>query len=554
MWAPDLRLETPVDLVKQDEDLLHIIRPQATDAGVTSAGPLGLATSLPGDVFGDFNSPLRGQNNRFEGLYLDDFIIGFAERGERIRHAANQTAFVANPQARPIDFVNDNGPYQLEIRRGTDSQSPVNRSFDTNDRLAQGITLVIHRGLDIADGQTFTISDGVQHIVYEYVDTSIAGNQAQAGHIAILFAPADPDYVVAQRVRDAINGGDSQAVLDITASIADGTILGSGDPQPSTSGRVNLFGPATLTVQATDVRETNDTLADATPTGITGIDSPSFTGNGYLGDNPNFPLQPSLDVDMYSVALAAGETLRIDVDANEVGSELDAMLRIFDASGRPLALSDDTAAPGELSRLDPYLRFTPAAAGTYYVGVSSYNNRAYDPTREGSGVAGTSTGFYQIKMTFGAFTGSDYILYDEVGDPNNPRDQGQLLIQHNTITNSSGYAITAEPGTRDGQNNDIPHPGPVRNTPKLNTGNLAPGVVIENNVVAFNQTGGIRVSGDPNGPGLPTASVPFARVINNTVYGGLALRGSAGPDLHRSQFVYAGGDADHVLGGQSELR
>ena len=40
-------------------------------------------THLPGDAMSGFNSAARGQANPFEGLYLDDFIIGFAERGER---------------------------------------------------------------------------------------------------------------------------------------------------------------------------------------------------------------------------------------------------------------------------------------------------------------------------------------------------------------------------------------------------------------------------------------------------------------------------------------
>ena len=44
------------------------------------------------------------------------------------------------------------------------------------------------------------------------------------------FSPADTDYAIAQRVRDPINGPDVQAVLDVTASLADGTIEGSGSP------------------------------------------------------------------------------------------------------------------------------------------------------------------------------------------------------------------------------------------------------------------------------------------------------------------------------------
>ena len=99
-------------------------------------------THLPGDAFSGFNSPARGQNNIFEGLYLDDFVIGFAERGEAVSNAitsANST-FVNNPDGQRL--VTE-GEYQLEIRRGPDLSSPLvtsalSRSIDTNDRMATG--------------------------------------------------------------------------------------------------------------------------------------------------------------------------------------------------------------------------------------------------------------------------------------------------------------------------------------------------------------------------------------------------------------------------------
>ncbi len=176
----------------------------------------------------------------------------------------------------------------------------------------------------------------------------------------------------------------------------------------------------------------------------------------------------------------------------------------------------------------------PLRSGTYYIGVSGngwrnnkYNaddNIAYDPTVEGSGVESGTTGFYQIEISFGRSTHADLIQYNEKGDSNLFRDQGQILIQGNTITDSLEYGIRAEAGDRDGQQLDVPHMGPVRMTPKLNTDNLVPGVVIENNVLAYNQSGGIRFAGDANlavGQPVQTAAVPFGRIVNNTIYGGV---------------------------------
>jgi len=549
-----LRLEAPQNIVKQHEDLLRIVGhavvdpgplgyealvPLADDMADNNPVPMRLGTHLPGDAMGGFDSAARGQNNRYEGLYLDDFIIGFAERGEAVSSAvlSGNSAFVSNPDGQG----HTEGEYQLEIRSASDGSSVLRAigSFDTNDRLGAGQTMVIQRGLDIADGQIFTLSDGVQHVVFEYLDTSIPNNQPEPGRIGIPFTPADADYAIAQRVRDAINGPDAQAVLDVTAAIADGTLIGRGSPMYSTSARVNLFGPVTLYVHATDVEEVNDSLATATPTGIVGIDSPSFLGHGYIGDNENFPLRRGLDVDLFRVDLTSGATLRIDLDAFEVGSELDAHVRIFDAAGNPAinaltglpAVSDDAVGPLEFARLDPFLEFVPLRSGTYYIGVSGngwrngkYNaddNIAYDPTVVGSGVESGTTGFYQIEVSFGRSTHTDLIRYDEKGDSNLFRDQGQILIQGNTITDSLEYGIRAEAGARSGQDGDLPHLGPVRMTPKLNADNLVPGVVVANNVLAYNQNGGIRFAGDANPAAVQTAAVPFGRIVNNTIYGGV---------------------------------
>ena len=190
------------------------------------------------------------------------------------------------------------------------------------------------------------------------------------------------------------------------------------------------------------------------------------------------------------------------------------------------------------------MEFRPTVSGVFYVGVSGIDGRnatfpddnmRYDATLEGSGIVSGTTGFYQIELTYGESTGADFIIYDERGDENLFRDQGQILIQGNTITDSLGYAITVTAGTRDGQGGDLPHPGPVRNTPKLNTENVLPGVVIANNVLAFNgdsttgQGGGIYFAGDQNFGGQQTAAVPFGRIVNNTIYGGVQPNAVAAP-------------------------
>ena len=86
-------------------------------------------------TIGSFDNPnVRTSNNSFEGWYVDDFIVGFAERGEEVVFH-NQQGQNLNPAQRNSDDsfwdiqtrTDDSeympqildGEYQLEIRRGS---------------------------------------------------------------------------------------------------------------------------------------------------------------------------------------------------------------------------------------------------------------------------------------------------------------------------------------------------------------------------------------------------------------------------------------------------
>ncbi|MEM7061673.1 MAG: pre-peptidase C-terminal domain-containing protein [Cyanobacteria bacterium P01_B01_bin.77] len=157
----------------------------------------------------------------------------------------------------------------------------------------------------------------------------------------------------------------------------------------------------------------NDTIATATPTGLT-AENPTVTISSEIFGNffdPDLSLRTDIseDVDIYSVELAAGDVLQIDTDANQIGSEVDTLLRVFDADGNALAQSDDDFAPEELFNpdvgVDSYIEFTAETAGTYYIGVSNFANGVfedfptdvYDPNVVGSG-AGQSFGEYELNL------------------------------------------------------------------------------------------------------------------------------------------------------------
>ncbi|MEI6256211.1 MAG: fibronectin type III domain-containing protein [Planctomycetota bacterium] len=126
---------------------------------------------------------------------------------------------------------------------------------------------------------------------------------------------------------------------------------------------------------------------------------------------------------------------------------------------------------------------------------------------------------------------SDYMMYQTVdtnadlvasngalGDANQPRQQGQFLIEGNSVSNALTYGISIDAGLRDAGTN-APNLGVTASLPVLNSARLVPGVVVTNNIIASSGTAGILFSGDPNTGNVPLAAVPFGRIVNNTIVG-----------------------------------
>lgn len=128
-------------------------------------------------------------------------------------------------------------------------------------------------------------------------------------------------------------------------------------------------------------------------------------GDGAYGAN---------DVDLYRIEALRGQLFTAITSYPGTGLGADTILRLFDASGRQLAMNDDTT--GLYSRIDTVIPQT----GTYYVGVSAYRDFFYDPNVAGSAADG-------------AFAGADYRLdlrlEGDVEDPLGSKPQ-QFLRGH----------------------------------------------------------------------------------------------------------------------------
>jgi FG-GAP-like repeat/Bacterial pre-peptidase C-terminal domain len=106
--------------------------------------------------------------------------------------------------------------------------------------------------------------------------------------------------------------------------------------------------------------------------------------------------QPN-EFDLYAAPLQSGDTIDVNVNASTTASGLASLLRIFDAAGTPLALDNQQGG-------DPHLKFQVAAAGVYYIGVSSAPDNNYNPRVPGTGAPGLTTGRYDLTAQITNFT------------------------------------------------------------------------------------------------------------------------------------------------------
>jgi hypothetical protein len=149
-----------------------------------------------------------------------------------------------------------------------------------------------------------------------------------------------------------------------------------------------------------------------------------------LGKRESERVVDGTDVVLRKFTVAAGQTLAFDVD-RETHSGLRSYLRLFNGSGKEIAVNNNGAAPGESPSSDSYLQYTFPAAGTYYVGISGDRNRHYHAVT-GAGDVSTSWGGYFLTVA---------VL--------NPEANGRLATATPLALGSTTYATIASPSDVD---------------------------------------------------------------------------------------------------------
>ncbi len=137
--------------------------------------------------------------------------------------------------------------------------------------------------------------------------------------------------------------------------------------------------------------DTNNVVAAA-------LHVPSLTGNqqfvfqGNIGTDGQVQVGAN-DVDLFSINLASPGVVTFATSPGSGGTSFDGFLRLFNSGGSEIASANNSNGPY------PTLQTVRLSAGTYYFGVSSFNNSAYDVNTGTGSANGGSTGDYKLAVS-----------------------------------------------------------------------------------------------------------------------------------------------------------
>ncbi|MCC6920194.1 MAG: pre-peptidase C-terminal domain-containing protein [Alphaproteobacteria bacterium] len=302
--------------------------------------------------------------------------------------------------------------------------------------------------IDLAPGafSTFSTAQLVNHQAKTFGTAIAPGNVANAllyrGDLRSLIENANGgsgnDRIVGNQAANMLSGnGGADELIGGAGNDrligGDGADTFYGDARPGSASGVNSNGDGQVVKNAG--------AGNVIPAYAIPLDGHfALTANADILDSTTAPHVSVVGVgdnnyDWYRVTVAAGTTLRFDIDGTTNG--LDPLLELYDQNGTKVAWSNDslvTAGGGGSTEVyDSLLTYTVPAAGTYYLGIAFFggmqfgaptsfpmfsgqayriNVSAYGAPELGSGAAGNDTldgGAGNDTMTGGA--GNDTYVY-----------------------------------------------------------------------------------------------------------------------------------------------
>ncbi|TWU66700.1 Thermophilic serine proteinase precursor [Crateriforma conspicua] len=483
---------TPIEL---DVDLNNVVNFGAWRQGIASLDAFAGHT----DVVIEFLYNADTADTSAEGLYLDNFIVGFAERGEMVSGATpGQGNFTAS-------FGAVSGQYQLEVRPGNEYSQQldggllIERGLKDNPKLSVPYYLSVPSGPEVVPYDTFSfevydsVADADVTLTFQYQPTEATRQNpslVDPNAIAVPYsvnAPQDAGLIVASV---------TNSVITAIQGVADVAILGVRrvDSQPTQSFDTNDRQTEAITLVAPAGSQLSDgdqfTLSDGSNTVVFEFTTDSAVAFGSIGIRFT-PADTPTDI---------AEAIIRAINSGVVQGEL--QLRASTSTG-DWDFSNPTA-PDALPT-DGRVALHGHAVGQFVAVENVGDATSSDPLP----VAGDGT----VQLSA--------IYHHGLGDQNAQRLQGAFIIENNTVTEAHAIGIWSDTGHRGTDPEDNRDPaligipagndflqlppvgnsplGAVKNLPILNDsveGGLTAGVVVRNNIVDQAGYTGIKVDGE----------------------------------------------------------
>lgn len=585
--------------------------PYKSDVGTNTWQNYTGAFNYTGTFFdGSSTSTARANDNKHYGFAIDNIIVGAAERGEMVTNAPGYGQYEDHMNSMDIRRINDSGlsdgngnysetryfyypddaatsaDYQLEIRRGTETyiNAPSNyitSQTHTNERLTDGITIVVPDVSDLYHGQRFALSDGVKSVEFVFLNRNLgtvgAGNaeviyfsekmtrfelwsaitsaiskQYIAGTTSIQSSNfTSPEFIDLFRAVDFRNGGLSPEMKPGETEAQAAARNGEGG-KPIKHIFYGVSSGLTIVVpEAYDLYHGQRfSMSDGFKSvefvfvnvNLSLVDYPVDTSNAeviYFNDQMDKSYEAVNKVSLRTqMVTAIGRQYNSGKTSIQVGlsnsTEFINLLRAVEFKNGGL---NPEMEPGETEAQAAVRN----GEGGKPISFVFYSSSSYTPIFDQTSSATEYYSYYNpvamntvAQNDFGSnlrafisdtntltsrlFVDRNTAKGERIGDENTTRQKGQLNIYGVTITNASNYGISVTPRTINLQ-------GGMN---QMDTNRMVTGVSIVNNVIAFCGQGGINIQGASN-------AYLFARIVNNTIYG--TVDGRQGIGINVGQYA-----------------